>query len=73
MNKPELLANADVVVLNNVFEFFAPGEKQETLWKFIKSNVTKKGCKIVTIPSIQESLEHAEVFSPCRYCSNSLD
>ncbi len=61
LNQKDNLAKADVVVMNNVFEFFAPGSELENLWKFISSSVKKKGCKIVTIPSIEKSLSDAGV------------
>ena len=61
LNQKEVLAKADVVVMNNVFEFFAPGSELENLWKFISTTVKKKGCKIVTIPSIEKSLSDAGV------------
>jgi hypothetical protein len=61
MNQKGALQKADVVVMNNVFEFFAPGKELENLWKFISSSVTKKGTKIVTIPAIEKSLEDAGI------------
>ena len=61
LNHQEILKNADVVIMNNVFEFFAPGSELEKLWKFVVSSITKKGCKIVTIPSIEESFEISNV------------
>lgn len=57
-----LLGTADVVVMNNVFEFFEDdSERHEQLWKFIRSSVCKKGAKLVTIPALHESLEKAKV------------
>jgi len=58
----ELLSTADVVVLNNVFEFFTDSAAQELeLWRFIRSAVRKRGCRVVTIPSLAET---AERFGP---------
>lgn len=50
-----LLQRADVVVLNNVFEFFAADAAEERrLWEFVMANVTKPGCLVVTVPSLDE-------------------
>lgn len=53
-----LLQRADVVVLNNVFEFFAADAAEERrLWEFVMANVTKAGCLVVTVPSLEEVAE----------------
>eukprot|EP01111_Echinosteliopsis_oligospora_P004658 TRINITY_DN1769_c0_g1_i2.p1 TRINITY_DN1769_c0_g1~~TRINITY_DN1769_c0_g1_i2.p1 ORF type:complete len:393 (-),score=141.90 TRINITY_DN1769_c0_g1_i2:25-1203(-) len=57
----DVLANADVVILNNVFEFFQDTEKQISLWEFLRTAITKKGCLIVTVPSLAEALAHIGV------------
>lgn len=56
-NVKEELQNADVVILNNVFEFFLPEEEQISCWKFLKKNI-KKGTILVTIPSLENSLKN---------------
>jgi hypothetical protein len=61
LNQASLLKDADVLIMHNVFQFFADEKKLETLWKFVKENARKKGCKIVAIPSIQKSLQEASV------------
>lgn len=53
----QLIQQADVIILNNVFEFFMPLDTQKSIWNFLYQNVRKKGCFIVTVPSIQESLD----------------
>lgn len=60
-NQKELVASADVVFLNNVFDAFVEKAQQIELWKFLLSCFTKKGTVIVTIPSIEVSLELNEV------------
>ncbi|KAG9336386.1 hypothetical protein JZ751_002733, partial [Albula glossodonta] len=50
-----LLQNADVVVMNNVFEYFLESNDQIRAWHWISQNVRKKGALLVTVPSIQES------------------
>jgi len=60
MNQADMLAEADVVVMNNVFEFFVSQKKLLlNLWSFVKQTIKKKGCKIITIPAIEQSLESA--------------
>uniref|UniRef100_UPI0037E94A50 uncharacterized protein n=1 Tax=Semicossyphus pulcher TaxID=241346 RepID=UPI0037E94A50 len=51
-----LLQNADVLVMNNVFEFFMEPTQQVRAWRFIIENFRKKGSLLVTVPSLQESL-----------------
>ncbi|KAL4613081.1 hypothetical protein GN956_G23064 [Arapaima gigas] len=51
-----LLQNADVVVMNNVFEYFLELHEQIRAWQCIRHNVRKKGALLVTVPSIKESL-----------------
>nr|XP_013770481.1 PREDICTED: uncharacterized protein LOC102205492 [Pundamilia nyererei] len=60
-----LLQNADVVVMNNVFEYFMEPEQQVRAWKFIVQNFRKKGSLLVTVPSLHESLNPLqEVLQP---------
>ncbi|XP_073340019.1 uncharacterized protein [Pagrus major] len=51
-----LLQNADVLIMNNVFEFFMEPREQVRAWRFIMENFRKKGSLLVTVPSLQESL-----------------
>ncbi|KAG7238085.1 hypothetical protein INR49_031439 [Caranx melampygus] len=52
-----LLQNADVLVMNNVFEFFMEPSEQIRAWRFIMQNFRKTGSLLVTVPSLQESLD----------------
>nr|XP_046268513.1 uncharacterized protein zgc:109986 isoform X2 [Scatophagus argus] len=51
-----LLQNTDVLIMNNVFEFFMEPCEQVRAWRFIMENFRKKGSLLVTVPSLQESL-----------------
>ncbi|XP_071601156.1 uncharacterized protein [Heliangelus exortis] len=51
-----LLQSADVVVMNNVFEYFLDRQEQARAWEFIACNIRKRGSLLVTVPSLQESL-----------------
>ena len=53
--KIEVLAQADVIVLNNVFDWFAPIDIQVQLWQIIRQNV-RSGSLLVTIPSLDDAL-----------------
>ncbi|XP_075470007.1 uncharacterized protein LOC142502640 isoform X2 [Ascaphus truei] len=55
-NQRSLLQDADVVVLNNVFEYFLDEVEQLKAWKYISEDLRQKGCLLVTVPSLQESL-----------------
>ncbi|XP_062351370.1 uncharacterized protein LOC134045564 [Cinclus cinclus] len=54
--QPSLLQKADVVVMNNVFEYFLDRQEQARAWEFIVRNVRKGGSLLVTVPSLEESL-----------------
>ncbi|XP_066492890.1 uncharacterized protein [Tiliqua scincoides] len=56
-----LLQNADVVVMNNVFEYFLDRSEQARSWEFISQNVRKKGSLLVTVPCLEESLSDLQV------------
>eukprot|EP01061_Rhynchopus_euleeides_P005378 TRINITY_DN14636_c0_g1_i1.p1 TRINITY_DN14636_c0_g1~~TRINITY_DN14636_c0_g1_i1.p1 ORF type:complete len:351 (+),score=164.26 TRINITY_DN14636_c0_g1_i1:102-1055(+) len=50
------LAAADVLCLNNVFQFFAEEDAQRAAWSKLQGAV-KKGAVLITVPSLEESLE----------------
>ena len=52
----EVIATGDVVILNNVFEWFMAPEMQVSMWKFLRSTFSP-GTLLVTIPSLETSLE----------------
>uniref|UniRef100_A0A663MDS3 Methyltransferase type 11 domain-containing protein n=1 Tax=Athene cunicularia TaxID=194338 RepID=A0A663MDS3_ATHCN len=56
-----LLQKADVVVMNNVFEYFLDRQEQARAWEFIACNVRKRGSLLVTVPSLKESLSKLQV------------
>ncbi|XP_062252930.1 uncharacterized protein zgc:109986 isoform X2 [Platichthys flesus] len=51
-----LLQNTDVLVMNNVFEYFMEPSEQIKAWRYIMKNLVKTGSLLVTVPSLQESL-----------------
>lgn len=53
----QLLRTSDVIILNNVFEHFMSPEEQTKCWDLIFGSVKRKGQVIVTVPSLQESLD----------------
>ncbi|KAK4297664.1 hypothetical protein Pmani_029935 [Petrolisthes manimaculis] len=55
----EVVRAADIICLNNVFEFFIPAAVQARIWCFLRSN-TKKGALLVTIPSLEDSLQYID-------------
>ncbi|KAK8738742.1 hypothetical protein OTU49_003653, partial [Cherax quadricarinatus] len=55
----EVVRAADIICLNNVFEFFMPAGVQARIWAFLRSNV-KKGALLVTIPSLEDSLQYID-------------
>jgi predicted RNA methylase len=57
----QLLARADVVILNNPFEYFVASggsgsaDSELALWQFLRRSVSKRGAKLVTLPSLEET------------------
>ena len=51
------LREADVVVLHNVFEFFGDSEAVERCWKTVRECVSRKGQRLVTVPSLEEAIK----------------
>lgn len=54
-NELNLLKEADIVVLNNVFEFFLPAPEQIRTWRILRDALSKSGCILVTVPSLEEA------------------
>ena len=57
---PEVIKRANVIVLNNVFEWFIPVEVQRKLWDFLYTHITPETI-IVAAPPIEKSLELVDV------------
>ncbi|XP_034232278.1 uncharacterized protein LOC117640121 [Thrips palmi] len=53
----DLLATADIIVLNNVFEFFMESNDQAKMWKLIYEHVKKKAL-LVTCPALDVTMEN---------------
>ncbi|CAF89627.1 unnamed protein product [Tetraodon nigroviridis] len=56
-----LLHNTDVLIMNNVFEFFMEPAEQASAWSFIMQNFRKRGSLLVTVPGLHESLRTLQV------------
>ncbi|XP_030642174.1 uncharacterized protein LOC115822457 [Chanos chanos] len=54
-SQANLLQNADVLIMNNVFEYFLEPSDQMKAWQCISHSFRKKGALLVTVPSIQEA------------------
>lgn len=60
-----LLQAADVMILNNVFEYFMEPSEQIRAWRFIMQTFRRSGSLLITVPSLQESLSALqEVLQP---------
>jgi hypothetical protein len=55
INYPQLVSSADVVIMNNVFEFFAPPNVQRDLWMTLRGWF-KSGALLLTCPTLEESI-----------------
>ena len=50
-----LIRNGDVIVLNNVFDWFMAPQLQLKMWQFLRTTLAT-GCLVVSIPSLEASL-----------------
>ncbi|KAG0332033.1 hypothetical protein BG004_001414 [Podila humilis] len=67
LNRPQLIESADVIIMNNVFQFFSPVEVQRQLWQFLYQHLkNRKGAILVTLPSLQEQLKDAGLTEPIK-------
>ncbi|XP_060150736.1 uncharacterized protein [Globicephala melas] len=57
-----LLQNADVIIMNNVFEYFLNEAEQARAWEYISHNVRKRGSLLVTVPSLEDSLSSLQIY-----------
>lgn len=64
LHQGALLATADVLVLNNVFEFFLEPEQQRSCWRFLQQSFRRPGCLLVTVPSLKESFSKLQETLP---------
>lgn len=55
-NQAGLLHQSDVIVLNNVFEFFMPLDVQQQMWEFLFKTIRRKDTILITVPSVEVSL-----------------
>ncbi|KAG0298101.1 hypothetical protein BGZ96_002593, partial [Linnemannia gamsii] len=67
LNRANLIEKADIVIMNNVFQFFSPVDVQQQLWKFLHTHLkNRKGALLITIPSLQEQLKDAGLIGPVK-------
>lgn len=66
INVPNVVQSANVILLNNVFQCFVPVEIQRNIWQWLK-NIITPGTVIITIPSIEETLNNLQVYFH-KYC-----
>ncbi|XP_021375117.1 uncharacterized protein LOC110464300 isoform X2 [Mizuhopecten yessoensis] len=60
MNYLQFLQAFDVIILNNVFEFFMDVQSQRKVWQSLYEYMKKPGMMLITIPSVEESLENLQ-------------
>lgn len=61
-NMSALLQNqADLIVLNNVFEFFMDKKDMEGIWNFLRQSITRPGVMILSSPSLKKVLSRSQV------------
>ncbi|CAI4233173.1 unnamed protein product [Auanema sp. JU1783] len=56
-NQPEVIKDADLIIMNNVFNFFMELGDQLSCWQFLHDNV-KPGCLLIHHPSVYEAASH---------------
>jgi hypothetical protein len=58
-DRPDVVVSADVIIMNNVFEFFLEPEKQISVWRFLRQTI-KPGTLLVTVPPLEETFSHLQ-------------
>ncbi|KDR10605.1 uncharacterized protein LOC110837842 [Zootermopsis nevadensis] len=58
-HRPDIILAVDVVIMNNVFEFFVEPEQQISIWKFLRQT-TKSGTLLVTVPPLEETFSYLQ-------------
>lgn len=53
----DIFESADIVILNNVFEWFVTAENQTFMWQFLSSSI-KVGAFLVTMPSLEKATKN---------------
>ena len=61
VNVPNIVQSANIILLNNVFQFFIPMEMQQNIWQWLKNNIVP-GTVVITIPGIEETLHNLQVY-----------
>jgi hypothetical protein len=59
-DRPDIVISANVIIINNVFEFFLEPEEQISIWKFLRQTI-KPGTLLVTVPPLEETFSHLQV------------
>ena len=60
MTQKDLIQNSDLLIMHNVFEWFFTHKENQNIWKRLREEfLTRPGLRLVTCPSIQQSLEDA--------------
>ncbi|GLH13918.1 Uncharacterized protein GBIM_18404 [Gryllus bimaculatus] len=54
INRPDVVQAADVIIMNNVFEFFMDLDHQVMMWSFLQQTI-RKGTLLVTVPPLEET------------------
>lgn len=58
-NVPGIVSSADVIVLNNAFEFYLPPAEQVKVWNFLKDKI-HKGAILVTRPHLETTFKNIQ-------------
>ncbi|CAJ0588139.1 unnamed protein product [Cylicocyclus nassatus] len=58
--RPDVISQADLIIMNNVFSFFLSSDEQADCFEFVHRNA-KKGCLIVHNPEISTVLTHLKL------------
>lgn len=58
-NESKIVQSADVIILNNAFEFYLPPCEQVAVWKFLKNNL-KTSAIVVTRPHLETTFQNID-------------
>jgi hypothetical protein len=60
LNQAKLVKEAELVFLNNPFEFFCEKTEQQKIWLFLKANLSKNAI-LICVPRLEETFANLQV------------
>lgn len=60
-NCAKVIGDADIIIMNNVFDAFIQPEKLPKIWEFVLNSVVKPGAILVADPGLEKAMSNANI------------